>query len=325
MKKILSVLMLSALLLSLLPMAAGAAGEVSVEQTKEELTYTNDVPSMPALTITNTAGVDLTITLQVYDELEKRNVYEQEFLVPAGDGGTLVLDGFVYKPLEKNGQINSYRYRVTTPGGFKKNLYFVQIMHIDKATGQPYYTQIYNSYLPRNTVSSFGPQFRVISPNYTKKWYMFTPIDLSRQGRQSFTLVGSNMWEVGQAHVDVYEDTVNVSYEYYYAGSDKMEPVKEFITFYKDYAEALQHDPDTTASAFAFNKPFSIQNDLGGDTRVLMFIRNNLSYYRFPVPTEGLHRNAPNSEARKSERGGMLAIMDQVEGIDLVNDHNYAN
>lgn len=325
MKKLISVLLLCALTLSLLPMAAGAAGEVTVEQTKDELTYTTDVPSAPVLTITNTAGVDVTITLQVYDELDKRNIYEQQFLVPAV-GGPLIIDGFCYKPLTKDGQINTYRYRVTTPGGFKKNLYFVQIMHIDKTTGQPYYTQVHNSYLPRNTVSSFGPQFRVISPDYTKKWYMFTPIDLSKQGRQTFTLVGSNMYEVGEVYVDAYDDTVNVSYSYYYQGeSKKIEPVKDFITFYKDYAEALQNDPDTTNTAFAFNQPFSIANQLGGDKNVLMFIRNNLTYYRYPMPTVGLRRNYPNSGARQNERGGMLALMDPVEGVNLINEHNYAN
>lgn len=324
MKKLVSVLLLGALMLSLLPMAAGAAAELTVEQTTDELTYTTAAPSAPVLTLTNTAGVDVTARVQVYDEREKRYIYDQKFLVPAA-GGPLVLDGFVYKPLEKNGQINTYRYRVTTAGGFKKTLYFVQIMHIDKTTKEPYYTQVHNGYYPRNTVSSFGPQFRVISPEFTKKWYMFTPVDLSRQGRQTFTLVGSNMWEVGEVHVDVYDDTVNVTYGYYHADSDKMEPVKEFITFYKDYSKALQHDPDTTASSFAFNKPFSIANDLGGDTKVLMFIRNNLSYYRFPTPTATLYRNAPNSDARVAERAAMLALMDPVVGVNLVNDHNWAN
>ena len=56
-----------------------------------------------------------------------------------------------------------------------------------------------------------------------------------------------------------------------------------------------------------------------------MFVRNNLSYYRFPAPTVQLTRNYPNSTARKAERGAMLSLMDPVEGVDLVNDHNYGN
>jgi hypothetical protein len=325
MRKLVSALLLTALLFALLPMGAGAAAEITVEQTTDEVTYTTDKPTAPILTIVNTAGYDVTVTVQVYDELQKKYIYNEQFLIPVDDS-TLVLDGFVYKPLERNGQINTYHYRVTTPGGFRKNLYFVQTMHIDRNTNQPYYTQVHNSYLPRNTVSSFGPQFRVISPSFTKKWYMFTPIDLSIQGRQTFTLVASNMYEIGEVYVDVFDDTVNLSYSYYYDGeSDKIEPVKDFVTIYKDYAEALEHDPDTEQTSFAFGQPFSITNQLDGDTNVLMFIRNNLTYYRYPMPTKQLSRNYPNSEARKAERGAMLALMDPVEGVDLVNSHNYGN
>ena len=323
MRKLLSLILLSVLMLTLLPMGAAAAAEITVEQTKDELTYTNDFPQAPVLTITNTAGYDVTVTVQVYDELERKYIYSEQFVVPVG-GVPLMLNGFAYKPLTRNGQINTYRYRVTTPGGFKKDLYFAQTMFIDKNTSLPYYKQVHNSYLPRNTVSSFGPQFRVISPDFTKKWYMFTPIDLNVQGRQTFTLVASNMYEVGEVYVDVFGDTVNVSYAYNYPG-EKMEGVKEFITFYTDYAQALGNDPDTEKTAFAFGQPFSIANSLGGDTNVLMFVRNNLSYYRFPAPTVQLTRNYPNSTARKAERGAMLSLMDPVEGVDLVNDHNYGN
>lgn len=323
MRKLLSAILLSALMLALLPMGAVAAGEITVEQTKNELTYTNDFPQAPVLTITNTAGYDVTVTVQVYDELERKYIYNEQFVVPAG-AAPLVLNGFAYKPLSRSGQINTYRYRITTPGGFRQNLYFAQTMFIDGNTNQPYYKQVHNGYLPRNTVSSFGPQFRVISPNFTKKWYMFTPINLSIQGRQTFTLVASNMYEVGEVYVDVFGDTVNVSYAYNYPG-EKMEAVKEFVTFYTDYAQAVSNDPDTVKTDFAFGQPFSIANRLGGDTNVLMFIRNNLSYYHFPMPTVKLMRNYPNSAGRKAERGAMLNLMDPVEGVDLVNDHNYGN
>lgn len=325
MKKILSVLFVAALLLYLVPMGAYAAGEISVTQSKDRLTYTSDVPSAPVLTISNLVPYDVTVTVQVYDELDRQYIYEEQFVIPAG-ADPLVVDGFAYKTLSKHGQINTYRYRVTSAGGFQEDLYFAQTMQIDKNTNQPFYFQEHNAYYPRNTVSSFGPQFRIISPDFTQKWYMFTPIDLSVQGRQTFSLVASNMYEVGEVHVDVYGDTVNVTYEYFYEGqTDKVERYKEHLSFFKDYSQALQTDVDTTQTTYAFGQPFSIANSLEGDTNVLMFIRNNLTYYRFPVPTEQFIRNYPNSEARNAQRGAMLGMMDPVEGVDLVNDHNYGN
>lgn len=327
MRKLLSGLLLCCVLMGLLPLgpAAMAASEITVEMTKDELTFTGDYPSGAALTIKNTAGYEVAVTVQVYDERDRKYIYNEQFVVPVDD--SLILDAYVYKPLEKEGQINTYYYRVTTPGGFKKNLYFAQTMYINHNSGQAFYKQVYNSYLSRNTVSSFGPQFRVISPDFTKAWYMFTPIDLSIQGRQTFTLIASNMYEVGEVYVDVFGDTVNVSYLYYYADAEhtKMESVAEHLNFYTDYSQALQSDPESKATAFAFGKPFSIANQLGGDSNVLMFIRNNLTYYRYPTPTAQLIRNYPNSAARKAERGAMLALMDPVEGVDLVNAHNYGN
>ena len=326
MKKLIVVFMLSAVLLALLPQTGMAAADLSVEQTKEELTYTGDYPYADVLTIKNTSGRELTVKVQVYDEVARKYVYSEEFVMAAKESPK-VIKGLVYDRMDREGQINTYHYHVTTTSGFRGNYYFAQIRRINHNTGAVYHTQIYNSYLPNNTVSSFGPQFRVVNPRYTKKWYMFTPIDLSVQGRQAFTLVASNMYEVGEVYVDVFGDTVNVSYTYYYASDEytKMEPRKEFITFYNDFAQALNHDLDTGETRFAFGRPFSIANQLDGDTNVLMFIRNNLTYYHFPTPTAQLIRNYPNSDARKAERGGMLALMDPVEGLDLVNDHNYGN
>ncbi|NLA54309.1 MAG: hypothetical protein GX858_08175 [Clostridiales bacterium] len=324
MKRLLSMLFVAALLLGMMPMAANAAGEISVTQSKDKVTYTVDTSAAPALTIMNLVDYEVTVTIQVYDELDRQYIYNEQLVVPVGTEPFIVY-GFAYKTLAKNGQINTYRYRVTTEGGFKEDLYFAQIMYVDKAIDQPHYVQEHNAYYPRNTVSSFGPQFRIISPEFTKEWYMFTPIDLSIQGRQTFTLIASNMYEVGEVYVDVYGDTVNVTYYYFYEGqTQKVEKYKEHISFFNDYTQALQQDVNTTETQYAFGQPFSIANLLGGDTNVLMFIRNNLTYYRFPMPTEQLNRNYPNSEARNAQRGAMLGMMDPVEGVDLVNDHNYA-
>jgi len=326
MKKLLSLLFAAVLLVGLLPaMPAMAADEISAAQTEEEVTYTTEAPEQPVLTLTNLSAYDVAVTVEVYDEVARGNVQTLHFTLLAGDA-PLVVNGYVYKNLTHNGQVNTYRYRITTPGGFKATLYFAQTMHVHPETKAIYYTQVHNGYYPRNTVSSFGPQFRVIDPKLTKQWYMFTPIDLSQQGRQVFTLVASNMYEVGEVYVDVYGDMVSVTYRYFYDGeTDKVKRVDDFLHFFPDFNAVTDVDPANIKSPFAFGQPFSISGQLGGDTNVLMFVRNRLSYYRFPMPTVQFARNYPKSEPRMAERGYMLGMMDPVPGLDLVNEHNYAN
>ncbi len=325
MKKFLSLWLLAALLATALPALGATADVLSITQTKGEITYTVEVPGQPVLTIVNMSDHEVQVTVEVYDELARQVLFATPYVMPVGTEPLLVY-GFAYKPLQTNGQINTYRYRVTTPGGVKETFYAAQTRHTDKTTNQPYYVEVHNAYLPRNTVSSFGPQFRVLTPGLTKEWFMFTPINLAIQGRQAFTLVGGNMYEVGEVYVDVAGDMVTVSYMYYYEGAtEKVKRGDEFLHFFHDYTSVTTVDYKQISSPFAYGRPFSITNDLGGDTNVLMFVRNILSFYRFPMPEKMLSRNYPKSQARTAERGAMLAMMDPVPGLDLVNDHNYAN
>lgn len=200
-------------------------------------------------------------------------------------------------------------------------------MHIDRTNNDIRYAQWENTAFPKNTASSFGPQFRVLNPQLTKDWYMVTPINLSIQGRQSFELVASNMYTIGQVHVDVYGDTVNVSYEYRFADNadSKIKPVEDYLTFFGSFDQVMSTKPEDNPSRFAFGRPFSIANELGGDTNVLMFVRNRVSYYRFPVPKGELLRNYPKSEANNALRQQMINMMDPVPGLTFVNDHNYGS
>lgn len=324
MKRTLSLLLLSALLLTLVP-AAFAADSLNVSLVKE-VTFNNQVAEAPTLTITNTGAAAADVTIQVYDEAARMTLQTLQFTLQPGDA-PFGVNGFVYKPLQHDGQINTYRYQVTTAGGYKRNFYFAQIMHIDKTTQAISYTHTENPHYARNTVTSFGPQFRIVTPDLTKEWYMFTPIDLTVQGRQTVQLIGGNARVVGEVYVDVYADQVTVTYSYFHENDQhtKVERISEYLNFFPAYSTITTVDPDKLPSTYAFGKPFSIAAALGGDTNVLMFVRNRLSYYRYPMPTVQFARNYPKSDARMAERGRMLGMMDPVPGLDLANDHNYAN
>ncbi len=324
MKRMLTWFLALAMIFSLAPISGLAADTLKVELMKE-VHLGPTTPEAPAMIITNTTAGDVQVTVEVYDEKDRNVVQTLQFTLMQGDA-PFTLNTHAYKMLEGNGAINTYRYRVTTAGGYRKNFYIAQIMYIDKTTQEISWVQWDNPIFPRNTVTSFGPQFRVLTPKMTKQWYMFTPIDLTIQGRQTFELVGGNMYSVGEVYVDVYGDNVTVTYMYHYNGqTDKIQPISEFLYFFPSYNTITTVDPEKINSPFAYGVPFSIANQLGGDTNVLMFVRNVETFYRFPMPTKQLIRNYPNNEENLALRQHMLSIMDPIDGVELVNKHNYAN
>lgn len=313
-KKLLSLALVFLLLMGLVPLAAQAKGNLKVELNKE-VRFEDIWGFVPAFTIQNISGIDIPITIEVYDQATRQNVQTMSVNLVTGDAPTTVF-AYVYKQLGYNGETNNYRYTISS-GDYKERYYYTQKLTLVKnQAGElvKIYDQILNTYYGNNTVSSFGPHFRDVTPGKTDKWYMFSPIDLSLQGRQTFPLVASNMYEVGEAYVDVSGDNVTVSYRMFYDGdSGFTSKVKsEFVTFYKSYADVGIVEPEQMPgpSAFAFNRPFSISKDLSGDTNVLMFIRNRLDYYRFPTPKGEYTRFYENKDEYKARRDGMLRMMD---------------
>jgi len=163
-----------------------------------------------------------------------------------------------------------------------------------------------------NTACSFGPAFRDLRPGLTDKWYTFTPIDLTRQGRQTFEYVASNKYVIGEVYVDVKEDSVTVTYRNFYdskSGNTKTE--EEFFTFFRSLASVSRVEPEQLQSqAFSFGVPLSIERDLEGDTSVLLLVCNRVTYCNYVTGEKKLTRFWPNLPERKALRESMLALMD---------------
>ena len=164
----------------------------------------------------------------------------------------------------------------------------------------------------KNTACSFGPAFRDMRPSLTDKWYTFTPIDLTKQGRQTFEYVASNMYVIGQVYVDVTGDTVRVTYHNYYADqSGNTETLTEYFTFFPDLKSVTNVDPETMDDlGFHFGEDISIEKDLNGDTNVLLFVRNQVTYCDYVTNSHKLTRFWPNLPERKALRQQMQAMMD---------------
>lgn len=321
MKRLIALSLSALLALTLLPHVAFAKDTLDVVPVKE-FRFSSDISQEDVFTIQNTSARDVLVTVVVQDEATRQTVQTMQFALLMGEA-PIAVQAFVYRPLSHNGEINTYRYTITTDGGYSKHLYYGQKLTITHdGSGNPIYVydQMDNSYYPRNTVSAFGPHFRDVTPNLTKLWYMFTPIDLSIQGRQSFPLVASNIFEVGQVHVDVNMDTVIVTYEMYFEGRPNYttQRLSEFLNFYNAYTDITIVEPEDMPgpSHYAFGQPFSILNHLGGDTNVIMFVRNRITYYEFPTPKDAYVRYWRNLPEYKTRREGMLQMMDPILPVD---------
>jgi hypothetical protein len=121
-------------------------------------------------------------------------------------------------------------------------------------------------------------------------------------------------------YVDVNQDTVIVSYILFDEGMSGFttERISEFITFYNSYADVGIVEPEDMPepSIYAFNQPISILNHFGGDTNVLMFIRNRITYFRFPTPRTEYTRFWENKDEYKSRRENMLLFMDPIMTVE---------
>lgn len=164
-----------------------------------------------------------------------------------------------------------------------------------------------------NTACSFGPAFRDVVPGLTDQWYLFTPIDLTRQGRQTFEYVASNMYLIGEVYVDVNGDSVQVTYHNFYEDKDgKTETLTEYFTFFPDIDSVTNVEPETMDDlGFRFGQNISIAEDLNGDTNVLLFVRNRVTYRDYVTDSHKLTRFWPNLSERKALRQQMMAMMDR--------------
>ena len=131
---------------------------------------------------------------------------------------------------------------------------------------------------------------------------MFTPLDLSRDGVQTYELVAGNVFVIGDVTIEVKGDNLTVNY--HYCSNDILDK-DQFFTIFGDYDEITTVEPEQL-NRMEYNKTYSIQNDLGGDTSVLLFVCNRASVRD---DTLGIVRFWENIQWRKELRETMLAMI----------------
>lgn len=141
----------------------------------------------------------------------------------------------------------------------------------------------YAVWYPNNTVCSFGPEFKTAIPGITDDWYTFSVVDLTQQGVQQFDLVAAGAWKLGTVTVTVDGDTVVV--DYFCTEDINTKDVwddifveREWFTLFGDLEDVTTVVPEEIGTTFEFGKPISISGDLGGDTTVILYVNNVMTY-----------------------------------------------
>ncbi len=129
---------------------------------------------------------------------------------------------------------------------------------------------------PNNTASTQGIRFRDISPDLTKKWYMFTPVDLSQDGEQIIPVIASNIYYIGQVKLTVAGGQVTVTPEILKGVTVK----SSFLTFFTGLDAVTEVEPGKlTEHALPFGEAVSIEEVLGGDTNALLYAHFVVDYH----------------------------------------------
>lgn len=156
-----------------------------------------------------------------------------------------------------------------------------------------------------NTVCSFGPQFREVSGRLTDEWYMFTPLDLSREGVQTYELIAGNMYVIGEVTVTVKNGTVTVDYAY---NSTRIQGGREYFMIFADFESVTGKAFENLHQQrhYTYGRAYSIEEKLGGDTDVLLFVCNTAT---FKKSTPGVVRYYETNEDRELLRQKMLDMI----------------
>ena len=157
------------------------------------------------------------------------------------------------------------------------------------------------NWYPDNTANVFGPEVE-------GSWQTFAAVDLSVQGEQTFDLVAAGSWKIGTVTVTVDGDTVTV--DYYMTEDvntrDEWDVINVDAEYVNIFADAASIDMNAE-SAFAFGEPISIANDLGGDTIVCLYIKNQVDYPDFSPYVSRFWPNAPVNKAIVEAMNALLA------------------
>lgn len=164
---------------------------------------------------------------------------------------------------------------------------------------------------PNNTISLAGLSLQEADSSLPDKWYNVIPIDLTRQGRQTYFLVISNARFIGECYVDVWGDEVTVTCQVMERSGIELK--SEYGRWFISLGQITSSSIEDSGAGFVFGQPVSISRDLGGADVALLFIRSKATYRQpFRDGTE-LTRYWRNTPEWKQFRQDLTQLMPYVE------------
>jgi len=122
-----------------------------------------------------------------------------------------------------------------------------------------------------NTASTQGPRFRDLRPELTKKWYMFTPVDLSQDGVQEIEVLAANRYYIGKVILKVSGGMVTIEPKLVRGVNVK----SQFVTLFPSLSEVTAVEPEQIGESLPFGEPIAV----GEDTKVLLFAHFVVDYH----------------------------------------------
>ena len=157
-----------------------------------------------------------------------------------------------------------------------------------------------------NTLCAFGPRLRDVNlyPYDTDLWYMFTPIDVSQDGQQTFDMVVSNTYIVGTLTITVKEGFLTVDYK---LNGNSIDVTTEFFTILHQIDDIHQYEPEQLM-AYRMNvkQPINLAEHFGDDRNLVLYFCSRCDY-QYNSRFIRLNYDSPTHQAIVHS---MLSIMD---------------
>ena len=131
---------------------------------------------------------------------------------------------------------------------------------------------------PNNTLCAFGPRLRDVNlyPNNTDVWYMFTPFDASKDGKQTFELVASNNYIVGTVTLTIKEGKLTVDYT---LKGDTIKVTLEFFTILPQIKAITVYEPEKLLDKnMKVRTPIDLEENFGEDRNLVLYFCSRIDY-----------------------------------------------
>ena len=163
---------------------------------------------------------------------------------------------------------------------------------------------------PNNTIALAGLSLQEANTRLPDKWYNVIPVDLTRDGRQTYFLTISNARFIGECYVDVWGDEVTVSCEVLERSGIELK--SEYGRWFTSLSQVTDRSIEDTENGFVFGQPLSISRDLDGADVALLFIRSKATYRQPFRDGSELPRYWRNTPQWKDFRKNLNVLMQYV-------------